>query len=177
VSTFAGLLPLIISVCLCLASSSSGAQSGDNAVIDKFIARQAEKEAGSEPDGIRKVMTGDLNHDGAPDAAVLFTIEGQNGTNNLIQYLAVFLRRNGRLGYAAIQPAGGKNRRSIELTSIRDNVIFLDTTGYAKRDPSCCPTIKGRTRYALVRNRLTEMRQDFPHSSRSILPVSLTPSL
>ena len=152
------LLPIIV-VCLCLASSTSGAQSGDAAVIDKFIASQAEKQGGSEPDGIRKVMTGDLNHDGAPDTAVLFTIEGQNGTNNYIQYLAVFLRQNGRLVYAALQPVGGKNRRSIELTSIRDNVIFLDTTGYAKRDPSCCPTIKGRTRYALVRNKLTELRR------------------
>jgi hypothetical protein len=154
---FARLLLPITVVCLCLASSTSGAQSGDSAVIDKFIASQAEKQAGSEPDGIRKVMIGDLNHDGTPDAAVLFTIEGQNGTNNYIQYLAVFLRKNGRLVYAAFQPVGGKNRRAIELTSIKDNVIFLDTTGYAKRDPSCCPTIKGQTKYALVRNKLTEM--------------------
>ncbi len=157
--TFARPLLPIIAVGLCLASSTSGAQSDDNAAIDKFIARQAEKEAGSEPDDVRKTMTGDLNDDGAPDAAVLFTIEGQNGTNNYIQYLAVFLRRNGRLVYTAIQPVGGKNRRSIELTSIKDNIIFLDTTGYAKRDPSCCPTIKGQTRYALVRNKLTELRR------------------
>ena len=156
--TFAGLLIPMIAICLGLASSLSGAQSDDNAVIDQFIARRAEKEAGSEPDGIRKIVTGDLNRDGAPDAAVLFTIEGQNGTNNYIQYLAVFLRKKGRLVFAAIQPVGGKNRRAIELTSIKDNVIFLDTTGYAKRDPSCCPTIKGRTRYALVRNKLMEMR-------------------
>src|SRR5260370_33556024 len=67
------LLPIMVA-CLCLASSTSGAQSGDAAVIDKFIASQAEKQAGSEPDGIRKVMTGDLNHDGVADAAVLFTI-------------------------------------------------------------------------------------------------------
>ncbi len=155
--TSANILIPIIVVCLGLASSTSGAQSGDAAVIDKFIARQAEKLAGSEPDGIRKIITGDLNHDGIADTAVLFTIEGQNGTNNYVQYLAVFLRQDGRLAYATHQPVGGKNRRSIELTSIKDNVIFLDTTGYAKRDPSCCPTIKGRTRYALIRNKLTEM--------------------
>ena len=158
-STFAGLLTLIIAICLGLDSSVSGAQSEDNAVIDQFIARRAEKDAGSEPNDVRKIVTGDLNRDGAPDAAVLFTIEGQNGTNNYIQYLAVFLRKNGRLVFAAIQPVGGKNRRAIELTSIKDNVIFLDTTGYAKRDPSCCPTIKGRTSYAIFLNRLTEMRR------------------
>ena len=149
-------LPIIV-LCGCFSSFSSHAQSGDAAVIDKFIAGQAEKEDGSEPEGIRKLIIGDLNHDGVPDTAVLFTIEGQNGTNNYVQYLAVFLRRNGRLVYAAHAPVGGKTRRSIELTSIRDNVILLDTTAYAKRDPSCCPTIKGKTRYVLVRNKLTEV--------------------
>lgn len=151
-------LPIIV-LCGCFSSLSSHAQSGDAAVIDKFIAGQAEKEDGSEPEGVRKLIIGDLNHDGVPDTAVLFTIEGQNGTNNYVQYLAVFLRRNGRLVYAAHAPVGGKTRRSIELTSIRDNVILLDTTAYAKRDPSCCPTIKGRTRYALVGSKLTEMQR------------------
>jgi len=132
-------------------------QSNEAAVIDKFIARQAEKAGGSEPEGIRKILTGDLNNDGVADAAELFTIEGQNGSNNYVQYLAVFLRKNGRLVYAAHAPVGGKNRRSIELTSIKDNVIFLDTTAYAKRDPSYCPTIKGRTKYALARNKLAEL--------------------
>ncbi len=155
--TSARLFLLIVVISISLAWSVSAAQSDDAAIIDKFIAGQAKKEDGSEPDGIRKVVTGDLNHDGVSDTAVLFTIEGQNGTNNYVQYLAVFLRRNGRLVYAAHSPVGGKNRRSIELTSIKDNVVLLDTTAYAKRDPSCCPTIKGRTRYALVRNKLTEI--------------------
>ena len=150
------LVPIMV-FCLFPSWSTSAMQSDDAAMIDKFIARQAEKENGSEPDGIRKVVTGDLNHDGVADAAVLFTIEGQNGSNNYIQYLAVFLRRNGRLVYAAQAPVGGKNHRSIELDSIKDNVMFLDTTAYAKRDPSCCPTIKGRTKYALVRRHLTEL--------------------
>jgi hypothetical protein len=149
-------LPVLV---LCSFSLNAGAQSGDTAVIDRFIERQAAKEDGSEPDGIRKVITGDLNRDGIADTAVLYTIEGQNGTNNYVQYLAVFLSRNGRLVYAAHTPVGGKNRRSIELTSIKNNVMLFDTTGYAKRDPACCPTIKGRTSYALVGNKLTEKRR------------------
>ena len=156
--TFAKLvLPIMV---LCLTSSTSRAQSGDAPVIDKFIAGQETKQGGAEPDGIRKVMTGDLNHDGLTDTAVLYTIEGQNGTNNYVQYLAVFLSQKGRLVYAAHKPVGGKNRRSMELTSIKDNAISFDTTGYAKRDPSCCPTIKGRTRYALVGGKLTEIRRN-----------------
>src|SRR5258706_14932065 len=146
-------------LCLFPGWSASAVQSKEAAVIDKFIARQAEKAGGSEPEGIRKILTGDLDNDGVADAAVLFTIEGQNGSNNYVQYLAVFLRKNGHLVYAAHAAVGGKNRRSMDLISIKDNVMFLDTTAYAKRDPSCCPTIKGRTPYALVGSKLTEMRR------------------
>jgi hypothetical protein len=149
-------LPILV---LCLFSLTARAQSDDSVVIDKFIKRQAAKEAGEEPEGIRKTITGDLNHDGVADTAALYTIEGQNGTNNYVQYLAVFLRKKGRLVYAGQTPVGGKGRRSIEITLIKDNVIFFDTTGYASQDPACCPTIKGRTSYALVGNKLREKRR------------------
>jgi len=142
-----------------LAAVAALAQSEDKAVIDRFILAQATKAHGEEPDGIRKVADGDLNRDGVADVAVLYTIEGQNGSNNYIQYLAVFLRQNGRLVYTAGQPVGGKNRREIELTSIKDNVIFFNTTAYGPRDPSCCPTIKGKTKFVLAGKKLSERRQ------------------
>jgi hypothetical protein len=148
------LLTLIIGV----TSFSVLAQTDDKAVIDKYIARQAERERGEEPDGIRKPIEGDLNHDGAADVAVLYTIEGQGGSNNYIQYLAVFVRKKTGLVFAARTPVGGKNRRSVGLTSIKDNVMYFDTTGYTDRDPSCCPSIKGTTTFTLVRNKLVEKR-------------------
>src|SRR5262245_99330 len=83
-----GLTPMIV------------AQSDDKAVIDKYIANQAKRERGEEPDGVRKTVEGDLNHDGVSDVAVLYTIEGQGGSNNYIQYLAVFVRKNGKLTFA-----------------------------------------------------------------------------
>jgi hypothetical protein len=135
------------------------AQSDDQAVIDKYIAGQARREHGEEPDGIRKTVEGDINHDSAADVAVLYTIEGQGGSNNYIQYLAVFVRKNGKLVFAARQVVGGKNRREIEITSIKDNTIYFDTTAYGPRDPSCCPTIKGHTKYVLAGSRLIEKRQ------------------
>ena len=46
----------------------------DYPVVDRFIAAQAKHEHGEEPEGIRKTVTGDLNHDGMPDLAVLYTI-------------------------------------------------------------------------------------------------------
>lgn len=134
------------------------AQTDDKATIDKFIAAQATREHGEEPDGVRKVVEGDLNRDGAADTAVLYTIEGQNGSNNYIQYLAVFLRQSGKLVFAARQAVGGKLRREIDLTSIKDNAMLFDTTSYGPKDPACCPTIKGKTRFVLTGKRLVERR-------------------
>lgn len=139
-------------------SLTATAQSDDAAVIDKYIAGQAKRERGEEPDGIRKTIEGDLNHDGAADVAVLYTIEGQGGSNNYIQYLAVFVRKKTGLVFAARTSVGGKNRRGIELTSIKGNAMYFDTTGYADRDPSCCPSIKGTTTFTLLGNKLVEKR-------------------
>ena len=153
------IFPILILLTLILTSPTVTGQSDDKAVIDKSIAAQAKRERGEEPDGIRKTIEGDVNHDGVADVAVLYTIEGQGGSNNYIQYLAVFVRKKTGLVFAARAPVGGKNRRGMELTSIKDNVIYFDTTGYADRDPSCCPSIKGTTSFTLVGNKLVEKRR------------------
>ena len=101
-------------------------------------------------------MVGDLNHDGMADTAVLYTIEGQNGSNNYIQFLAVFLRTKSGLVFAANATVGGKNNRGADLVSINNGEVVLDTMGYGPKDPSCCPTLQGSTRYALVARKLKE---------------------
>ena len=150
---------LLFLIVLGTGSTQLVAQTADTAVIDKFISTQAAKENGEEPEGIRKVVTGDLNHDGVPDTAVLYTIEGQDGSNNYIQYLAVFVSTKKGLRYAAHRPVGGKNRREAELTSITDGMINLKTVDYGPRDPSCCPMIKGSTKFALNAGKLLEKRR------------------
>lgn len=148
---------LALTMFLCTVSVTCSAQkTSDSAVIDKFIATQAAKEKGEEPEGIRKVVTGDLDHDGLADTAVLYTIEAQNGSNNYIQYLAVFRATKRGLVYATRQSVGGKNRREAELISISEGLINLDTMDYGPKDPSCCPTIKGQTSYVLVGRVLKE---------------------
>ena len=149
---------LLFLIVLGTGSTQLVAQTADTAVIDKFISTQAAKENGEEPEGIRKVVTGDLNHDGVPDTAVLYTIEGQDGSNNYIQYLAVFVSTKKGPRYAAHRPVGGKNRREAELTSITDGMINLKTVDYGPRDPSCCPTIKGSTKFALNAGKLLEKK-------------------
>jgi hypothetical protein len=75
----------------------------------------------------RKVVVGDLTRDGVPETGVLYTIESQRGTNNYVQYVAVFGRGNGRLVAVTHAEVGGKSTRSVELTSVDNNTIHLET--------------------------------------------------
>ncbi len=138
-------------------SNAALAQDSDDAVITKFIAKQASRENGGEYEPARKTIAGDLNKDRTPDLAVLYTIEGQNGTNNYIQYLAVFARVKGRLVAVTKATVGGKMIRAVDLISIRKGQILLDTLNYAPLDATCCPSIKGKTRYVLVNRKLKQL--------------------
>jgi hypothetical protein len=151
---------VVLAVMLGAATGPMGAQrsGGDTAVIDKFLESKSGEGNGVLAEGIRAVIKGDLNHDGVPDAAVLYTLEGAGGGNNYTQYLAVFLRVDGRLVPVANKAVGGKLYRSIEIKAIKDNVILCDTTDYAKNDAACCPTIKGKTEYVLEDKKLKELK-------------------
>ena len=128
----------------------------DRTIIDRFIAHQSRRERGEEYQDARKIASGDLNHDGTSDTAVLYTIEGQRGSNLYIQYLAVFLRRNGKLTPSAHAEVGGKGYRAVEEISVEENTIRLEILDYASRDAACCPSEKGHTRYVLAGSALQE---------------------
>jgi hypothetical protein len=126
------------------------------ATIGSFIARQARRERGEEYDEARKVMAGDLNGDGIPETVVLYTIESQGGSNNYIQYLVVFGRRDRHLVAITHTPVGGKSRRSVELGSVTHQRVNLETLSYAPKDASCCPSMKATTSYVLLDQTLRE---------------------
>jgi hypothetical protein len=141
-----------------VSSSASLSQNpADTALIKAYIAKQVKQEGGDEYEDARKVIEGDLNNDNTADLAVLYTIEGQHGTNNYVQYLAVFLRVNGKLVLVTRTVVGGKSRRSVELESVDKGVIHLTTLSYTVKDAACCPSKKGKTRYTLVNRRLKEL--------------------
>lgn len=148
---------VLSAILFCPSSFVSSAQAPDTAVIDKFISEQATQESGDEYTDARKVVAGDLNGDGLSDRAVLYTIEGQNGSNNYVQYLAVFVRDKSGLVPVTHTVVGGKSNRSVELRSIRNNVIFFKTLNYGPKDAACCPSRKGTTRFMLVNRRLKEL--------------------
>ena len=136
-----------------------GFQDVDTSFIDSFITRQAKRERGEEYREARKVVTGDLTHDGQAETIVLYTIEGQGGSNLHIQYLAVFVRRNGKLSPLTHIDVGGKSTRGVELVSVENNSILLDALNYGPKDPSCCPSVKGKTSYVLSGGKLREQRR------------------
>ena len=150
-------LRFVLPVLLCIPSAASPAQNQDTAVVNQFIAKQATQEDGEEYEGARKMITGDLNRDGVPDLAVLYTIEGQNGTNNYIQYLAAFIRRNGALVHVAHTAVGGKWNRDVDLQSIKNNVIHFKTLLHRANDPASTPSRKETARYVLRRRTLKEL--------------------
>lgn len=141
-------------ILLCTLSFTSRAQNQDTAVIDKFISKQVSRHGGVW--GKDKVIAGDLNRDGVPDLAVLYIIEGSGGGLNWAQSLAVFIRSKGKLVPVTDTVVGAKGIRSVELQSIRNNVIFFKTLNYGPKDPACCPSKKGTTRFVLVNRRLKE---------------------
>ena len=143
----------------CSDGVTSARQDHDAAAIDNFIARQARRERGEEYREARKVVVGDLTHDGVPETVVLYTIEGQGGTNLHIQYLVVFARQKGKLSAVTHADVGGKSVRSVELRSVEDNAILLNTMGYGPKDAQCCPTVKGATRYVLSGRTLREQKK------------------
>ena len=147
-------LPFLLA---CMPSAATPSQIPDTTVVDHFIAKQATQENGEEYKDARKMLLGDLNRDGVPDIAVLYTIESQNGTNNYLQYLAVFVRTKGKLVPAAHTVVGGKLNRDVDLQSIKSNVIRFKTLSYRASDPASTPSRKGTARFVLIRHRLKEL--------------------
>jgi hypothetical protein len=137
-------------------ASAAFSQSAELSVIDRYIAKQAAEDEGEEYKKARKIVRGDLDGDGTPDVAVLYTIEGQHGSNNYTQYLAAFLRMKGQLVAVGSEAVGGKMNRSVELEAIADGEILLRTKEYAEKDPACCPSKAGRAKYRLVGKKLKE---------------------
>jgi hypothetical protein len=87
----------------------------------------------------------------------LYSLEGFDGSNLYLQYLAVFLSRGGGLRYTTHRIVGGKGKRSIALDGNSGGKRMLTTEEYRPGDASCCPTKKGRVRFVLDKGKLKEL--------------------
>lgn len=137
-------------------TSAQVVQASDGAVIDNAIAITTSSEAGDEYKDARKVAVGDLNGDGASDAAALFTIE-VGSQNTSTQYLSAFLRQDdGALKFASTTPVGGAGNAINEVT-IEEGAVRLKTLTLGPDDPDCCPSVEGKIEYLLHNGKLKQV--------------------
>jgi hypothetical protein len=152
-NAFLFFVPVLWLCASCFASPPQN-RDRDTAAVEQFISGQAARAGGEEYREARKVAAGDLNGDGLADLAVCYTIEGMGGSNNYVQYLAVFLRLKGRAVPVAHAPVGGKGDRSVELQSIRRGVILLSTLSGGGASAGG----RGSVRFVLAGRALKEQR-------------------
>lgn len=93
---------------------------------------------------------GDLNGDGAGDAAVLLA-ENYGGSGVFVSVVAM-LNQNGQPVQAASELID--DRPVINGLSIKDGQIFLDATVHGPNDPGCCAAQQTQRTYQLVAGKL-----------------------
>lgn len=98
----------------------------------------------------QRVVFGDLNDDGAQDAAVLIA-ENYGGSGVFVSVAAV-LNEQGRPRHAASY--GIDDRPEIHALEIRGDEIFLDATIHGLQDPGCCPAMPVTRSFRLVGRQL-----------------------
>ncbi len=96
---------------------------------------------------------GDLNGDGAEDAALL--LSENSGGSGVNVYLAVVERRDGELRNVATRLIG--DRVQIHSLKLDQGVVVMELVMAGPDDPACCPSLKVRKGYRLEGDELTEV--------------------
>ena len=89
---------------------------------------------------------GDLNGDGAGDAAALLA-ESYGGSGTFVS-LVIFLNEGGQPAQAAVTPID--DRPVIQDVRIEAGQVALEAVIHGFEDPMCCPTLATSRHYALV---------------------------
>jgi hypothetical protein len=107
-----------------------------------------------------KIKTGDLNDDGRIDAVVYYTLnptlEEDGGGGNAIGALPGLLALlNSPEGYRMADHT--TDIPLLDLSSIKEGIIYLEGFDYADDDPRCCPSIRKTTRLMLEAGKITAL--------------------
>lgn len=113
------------------------------AAIDSLVAAEVSSDGGSEYEEGRKVVQVDLNGDGAEDAVVLFTIEGQGGGNGSYQTLAALYKEPDGWTLKQKLVVGG----ATDIQVLGQNIFGLKVLTHGDDDPMCCPSLESVVRY------------------------------
>jgi hypothetical protein len=153
---------LRLALCAMLLSASPLFAAAHGAV-DRWIAAFSHRIHGHEERALRRVVVGDIDGDGRPDVAVLFTVDGVRVPDDQLQFVAVFRRsRRDRLTYVAHNLVGGRGIREVNRVVVLDRKVVLETLAYRPGDGLCCPTKPERLRYRLGHHKLLLMAAAAP---------------
>ncbi len=95
---------------------------------------------------------GDLNGDGAGDAAVILSTN-TGGSGSFIE-LAAVINEKGQPRHVASEELG--DRVKVEKIVIHNGVITLNLVVHGPEDPSCCPTRRTTMRFKLQGTKLVQ---------------------
>jgi hypothetical protein len=93
---------------------------------------------------------GDLNGDGAADAAVVLVADG--GGSGTFFYLAAVLNKDGQPAFASSTLLG--DRVKYKSVSIQASIISVEMTKPGPSDPLCCPTLAVTMKFRLQNGQL-----------------------
>ena len=133
-------------------ASMNGGSDTVTLVDGKFSLNQPAGSGGSQVFNLTYIQstTGDLNADGAPDAAVILAADTQ-GSGTFI-YLAAVINQGGKA--AAVDSVALGDRTLINALVIQDGAISLQMVTHGPQDPMCCPSLKVNETYLLENNHL-----------------------
>ncbi|MCL4531393.1 MAG: hypothetical protein M1282_18570 [Chloroflexi bacterium] len=117
-----------------------------------------------------QIAYGDLNGDGASDAAILIA-ENYGGTGVFVSVIAM-LNQNGQPMQAASEMID--DRPQINSLSIQNGQIFLDAVIHGSNDPGCCaawPT-KRTFRYEFNKLVMTSFSSGTPDGSERLIAIT-----
>lgn len=159
---------MLIALCVTLAPAFPAAAAAARSAVDRWITAFSHKIKGHEERALRRTVVGDVDGDGRPDVAVLFTVAGVRLPDDQLQFVAVFRRdARSRLAYVAHRLVGGRGIREADRVIVLDRQVVLETLAYRPRDGLCCPSKPEQLRYRLKDRKLvpvTAVARD--HASR-----------
>lgn len=107
-----------------------------------------------------EIYSVDLNGDRYDDLVIKYTFI-PHLENNELTYYKVLTQENGSFIESGEIFGGGRCEGPIyDQIDINRRIITLKGQDYAEGDPCCCPTIEIESKYQIVENRITEIKNN-----------------
>ena len=149
---------IILSILAVLSQSAFASNSKEEIFLKQFFTPPdytdgVAEATGREPHG--SAFT-DLDGDGDPEIVLVWTTLGSTYWHT---DLTIFSAKSG--DYVAVGTLQLNGEAT--LAEVKDGVILVDQTEYAKGDPLCCPTIKKREHYKFASGEIVKLDSNPPN--------------